>query len=92
MYSYFEGKPCLNLWCDGSRDQEEDIDEEAVPRKKPKKESKRNEQEKELEDEKRHGNEYSGPQLRLWARQGRISREGIEGAGFVKQGRQEADH
>ena len=33
MYSYFQGKPCLNLWCDGSRDQEEDADEETVPRK-----------------------------------------------------------
>jgi hypothetical protein len=37
MYSY---KPCLNLWCDDSKDQEEDMDEETVPQKKPKKGSK----------------------------------------------------
>ena len=29
MYAYFEGKPCLNLWCDGE-DQEEESDEKKV--------------------------------------------------------------
>ena len=72
MYSYFQGKPCLNLWCDGSRDREKDDEEETAPRKKSKKETKRHEREEELEDifqqlKKRHGSEYSGPQLRLWA-------------------------
>ena len=77
MYSYFQGKPCLSLWCDGSKDQQEDDHEETAPRKKTKKETKketkRHEREDELEDvfqqlKKRHGSEYSGPQLRLWAR------------------------
>ena len=71
MYNYFIGKPCINLWCDG-RVLEED-DEEMVARKKTKRDTKRSEKEEELEDvfqqlKKRHGSEYSGPQLRLWAR------------------------
>ena len=56
---------------DGSRDQEEDADEETVPQKKPRKESKRSEREVEhvfQQLKKRYGSEYSGPQLRLWAR------------------------
>lgn len=72
MYSYFIGKPCVNLWCDGKVVEEEE-EEEIVPRKKQKRETKRSEREEQLEDvfqqlKRRHGDEYSGPQLRLWAR------------------------
>ena len=49
MYSYFQGKPCLSLWCDGSKDQQEDDHEETAPRKKTKKETKRHEREDKLE-------------------------------------------
>jgi hypothetical protein len=69
IYSYFEGKPCLNLWCDGIRGK---TVKETVTQKKPRRETKGTQWEEELEDvfqqlKMRHGNEYSGPQLRLWA-------------------------
>ena len=69
MYNYFIGKPYINLWCDGKVVEDE---EEEVPRKKQRRETKRSEREEELEDvfqqlKRRHGDEYSGPQLRLWA-------------------------
>lgn len=72
MYVHFEGKSCINLWCDGKA-QEEESDEETAARKRPKRESKRSEREEQLEDtfqqlKKKHGSSYSGPQLRLWAR------------------------
>ena len=68
MYTYFDGKRCLNLWCDG-KDQEEDSDEK-VAQNKPRRESKRSEKEEELEDvfqqlKNKHGSDFSGPQLRL---------------------------
>ena len=70
MYNHFAGKSCINLWCDGKLVEE---DEEEIPRKKQRRETKRNEREEELEDlfqqlKKKHGDDYSGPQLRLWAR------------------------
>ena len=71
MYAYFEGKQSINLWCDGKEPDESD--EEKTTRKKPRRESKRSDREDELEDvfqqlRKKHSSEYSGPQLRLWAR------------------------
>ena len=84
MYVYYEGKSCISLWCDGKEVHEvEDVesDEERVPRKKQKRKqkndsrgvSRRAETEEELEDvfqnlKEKHGTDYSGPQLRLWAR------------------------
>ena len=75
MYVHFQGKPCISLWCDGKEPAAES-DEEKTSNKKQKRDhglSKRNEKEEELEDifqnlKEKHGNEYSGPQLRLWAR------------------------
>ena len=81
MYSYYEGKTHVSLWCDGRNrsDNELSSDEERErPRKRARKkkslpQSKENEREDELESvfkqlHEKHGNSYSGPQLRLWAR------------------------
>ena len=81
MYACFEGKPRISLWCDGkdpdngsSSDEER---EKPLPKRAKKKvsrvNSKLNEREDELEStfqqlKEKHGNNYSGPQLRLWAR------------------------
>ena len=71
MYSYFQGRMCINLWCDGR----EATDEEMLkrPSKKVACEKRKKDQEEELEDiflqlKEKHGSKYSGPQLRLWAR------------------------
>ena len=75
MYAHFQGKPSVNLWCDG-REMDESDDETPVNADKSKKstqEKKREKQEEELEQvflqlKEKHGSVYSGPQLRLWAR------------------------
>lgn len=78
MYTHFRGKRQIQLWCDGNRgtaDQQDDIE----PRRKKQKTTKdahaknTNNQEEELECvfrrlRKKHGNKWSGPQYRLWAR------------------------
>ena len=65
------GNVCL--WCDAAQ-QTSQVSRESRDRSPPrKKSSKRDDKEKEVEDlfqdlKDRHGNDYSGPQLRLWAR------------------------
>ena len=71
MYSYFQGKMCISLWCDGREATDEEMLER--PSKKVAREKRKKDQEEELEDiflqlKKKHGSTYSGPQLRLWAR------------------------
>lgn len=81
MYALYDRKPQISLWCDGkSQAYDELSDEELLPnpppskkRKKKDTEQKLNEGENELESvflklKDKHGVEYSGPQLRLWAR------------------------
>ncbi len=76
MYTYYQGKPRISLWCDGKEPSDNGLssDEERPPKKAKKEEnvaqSKLNERE-ELESifqqlTKKHGSNYSGPQLRLW--------------------------
>ena len=73
MYTYYDGKDCIFLWCDGK---EQEVSDESAPKKKTKRDtfsSKRAEREEELEDtfqtlKKKHGNSLSAPQIRLWAR------------------------
>ena len=76
MYNYFGSKHCVYLGCDGKEPADEESDEE--PRAKKKKQkleqvNKRSEREEELEEvyqklKKKHEENYTGPQLRLWAR------------------------
>ena len=74
MYAYFNGKMCVNLWCDGK--EVHVSDDEVVPAscsKKSVREKKKVQADDELEEiflqlKDKHGSNYSGPQLRLWAR------------------------
>ena len=74
MYTYFNGKMCVNLWCDGK--EEDASDDEVVPASSSKKsvrERKKVQADDELEEiflqlKDKHRSNYSGPQLRLWAR------------------------
>ena len=69
MYSYYDGKECVSLWCDGKEQKE------PGQRRRAKGElhsSKRAEREEEVDDifynlKKKHKDSFSGPQLRLWA-------------------------
>ena len=72
----FSREPCIFLWCDG-KESDDGSDDEKTSRKKPRRDthgpSERSEKEEELEDvfqklKQKHESEYSGPQLRLWAR------------------------
>ena len=58
------------LWCDAAQNSSEKSRERSPPRKKS---TRRDEKEKDVDDifqdlKEHHGSEYSGPQLRLWAR------------------------
>jgi hypothetical protein len=71
MYTYFQGKVCISLWCDGR--EADASDEETPPSNKNAREKRKKDQEEELEEifiqlKEKHGFTYSGPQLRLWAR------------------------
>ena len=82
MYSYYEGKAHISLWCDGRNQSDHEVSSDDDERERPPKQSrkknnssqsKENEREDELESvfqklREIHGNNYSGPQLRLWAR------------------------
>ena len=75
MYSYYSKKTPISLWCDGKDDGASD--EEQAPRKRRKRKKRDTSPQPTKEDarenkfqmlKKKHGNAYSGPQLRLWAR------------------------
>lgn len=70
MYTHFSGKSCISLWCDGK---EQEVDDGRKKKHNNKNSKKRTEKEDEVEDifqklKSMHGSDYSGPQLRLWAR------------------------
>lgn len=75
MYSHYEGKPQISLWCDGKAiDNGLSDDEQPNPPKKRKKDKdlghKFDEKESEVENiffklKEKHGTDYSGPQLKL---------------------------
>ena len=78
MYTHFRGKQSIPLWCDGKGDTT-DLHDDIEPRRKKQKTSKdthtkkTNDQEEDLECvfqrlREKHGNKWSGPQYRLWAR------------------------
>ena len=80
MYVTFEGKTKISLWCEGKQiasDHDTSGDEEPHPKRRKKNKSdgskKINEREDELENvfrqlKEKHQDNFSGPQLRLWAR------------------------
>ena len=75
MYCHYKGKTQISLWCDGKAvDNEEEQPNPSKRRRKDKEAGqKTDEKESELESiflklKNKHGTEYSGPQLRLWAR------------------------
>ena len=73
MYSYFQGKMCISLWCDGRETDATDEEMLVCPSKQGAREKRKKDHEEELEEiflqlKEKHGSTYSGPQLRLWAR------------------------
>ncbi len=73
MYSHFLGKQCISLWCDGKEPDCSSGEEKTAKKCDTHAQNKRSDREDELENvfqklKQKHGSEYSGPQLRLWAR------------------------
>ena len=73
MCSYFDGKECISLWCDGKEQEEQGRVGQKRKGKGEPHSSKRAEREEEVDDifqrlKKKQKDSFSGPQLRLWAR------------------------
>lgn len=73
MYTHYDGKECISLWCDGKQQQEQGAVGQKRKAKGESHSSKRAEREEEVDDlfqklKKKHKDSFSGPQLRLWAR------------------------
>ena len=73
MYTHYDGKDCISLWCDGKQQETEHDIGQKRKAKCESHSSKRAEREEEVDDifqklKKTHKDNFSGPQLRLWAR------------------------
>ena len=72
MYIHYDGKECISLWCDGKHQEEQSVVGRA---KSESHSSKRADREEEVDEifqklKKKHKDNFSGPQLRLWGPDG----------------------